>query len=155
MAFGGILRILGRSFQADKPIQAGVCVLLLAVLAAYANHFQNGFHFDDYHTITDNAFLTSLRHVPLFFTDAGMSSTRPATATYRPLTTASLALDYWLGHGFQPFWFHLSTFLWFLVQLVLMFFLFRRIMDLADPHPANPWTALLATACYGLHPANA
>jgi tetratricopeptide (TPR) repeat protein len=36
-----------------------------------------------------------------------------------------------------------------------MFFLFRRLMDAADPHPNNIWTALLATACYGLHPANA
>ena len=36
-----------------------------------------------------------------------------------------------------------------------MFFLFRRIMDRADPHPSNIWTALAAAACYGLHPANA
>jgi len=131
-----------------------VAALLLAVLAAYANHFQNGFHFDDYHSIADNAFITHLRNVPLFFTGVEMSSTRPDTATYRPLTTASLAFDYWLGHG-QPFWFHLSTFLWFLVQLVLMFSLFRRLTDRAAPHPSNPWTALAATACYGLHPANA
>ena len=46
---------------------------------------------------------------------------------------------------------------WFALQLVLMFLLFRRIMDLADPHPSNGnfWTALAAAACYGLHPANA
>ena len=148
---GRILRIPGRPFPslqaANKPILAGVCALLLAVLAVYANHFENGFHFDDYHAITENTFLTGLGNVPLFFGDAGLSSTRPATATYRPLTTASLAFDYWLGHGYQPFWFHLSTFLWFLLQLVLMFFLFRRLID--------PWAALAATACYGLHPANA
>src|SRR6185369_2730399 len=119
------------------------------------------FHFDDYHAITDNAFLTSLSNVPRFFGDAALSSTRPATATYRPVTVASFAIDYCLGHGFQPFWFHLSTFLWFAVQLVLMFFLFRRIflscgsMGLTDPSPWNEWTALAATACYGLHPANA
>ena len=60
-----------------------------------------------------------------------------------------------MAHGYQPFFFHLSTFLWFAVQLILMFFLFRRIMDRADPHPSNLWTALAAAACYGLHPANA
>ena len=31
--------------------------------------------------------------------------------------------------GENPFWFQLSTFLWFLVQIVLMVLLFRRIMD--------------------------
>jgi tetratricopeptide (TPR) repeat protein len=139
-----------------------VCVLLLAVLAAYANHFENGFHFDDFHTITTNVFIGELRNIPRFFTDVSLFTREPENATYRPITSASLAIDYWLGHGLKPFWFHLSTFLWFAVQLVLMFFLFRRIMDRADPQHsdsrtalANSWTALAATACYGLHPANA
>ncbi|HUK15608.1 MAG TPA: tetratricopeptide repeat protein [Bryobacteraceae bacterium] len=129
--------------------------LTLAVLGAYANHFENGFHFDDVHTITDNAYLESLSAIPRFFTDATLFSTLPGQQSYRPVVSASLAADYWLGGGRKPFWFHLSTFLWFAVQLVLMFFLFRRIMDLADPHPTNIWAALLAAACYGLHPANA
>jgi len=41
------------------------------------------------------------------------------------------------------------------VQVILMFFLFRRLMEHADPHPSNIWVAALAAACYGLHPANA
>jgi len=129
-----------------KPVPRwGLVVVLMAVLAAYSNHFENGFHFDDYHTITDNAFVTTLHNIPRFFTDAALSSTRPATATYRPVTTSSLAVDYWLGHGFQPLFFHISTFIWFALQLVLMFFLFRRM--------TGEWTALAAVACYGLHPA--
>jgi Tfp pilus assembly protein PilF len=141
---------------------ACLAVLLLAVLAAYTNHFQNDFHYDDFHSITGNAFIQDLRNVPRFFVDPTLSSTMPDHAMYRPVVTTSLAVDYRLGHGFKPFWFHLSTFLWFAVQLALMFFLFRRIMDRADPPRsnspaawANSWTALLATACYGLHPANA
>jgi tetratricopeptide (TPR) repeat protein len=130
-------------------------VLLLAVLAAYANHFQNEFHFDDSHTITNNLYIESLRNIPRFFTDASTFSTQPDLQTYRPVTSASLAIDYWLGRGRKPFFFHLSTFFWYAVQLVLMFLLFRRVMDAADPHPSNIWTALVATACYGLHPANA
>jgi Tfp pilus assembly protein PilF len=133
----------------------GLVVLLVAVLAAYANHFQNEFHFDDLHSITGNTFIQELRNVPRFFVDPTLSSTMPDHAMYRPVVTTSLAVDYRLGHGFTPFWFHLSTFVWFALQLVLMFFLFRRIMDRTDPHPSNVWTALLATACYGLHPVNA
>jgi Flp pilus assembly protein TadD len=143
--------------------------LVLVVLAAYANHFQNGFHFDDSHSILENRFIQNLHNVPGFFTDANRLN--PADPAYRPLVAVSLAIDYRLAKGFKPFFFHLSTFLWFAVQLILMFFLFRRIMDravvaasarpgpygqpLRDPHPSNLWTALLAAACYGLHPANA
>src|SRR5580700_7009812 len=129
--------------------------LVLVVLAAYANHFQNTFHFDDLYTVTGNVFIRNLGNIPRFFVDAGMMHTDPAAATYRPITTASLAIDYWLAGGLEPFWFHFSTFVWFELQLVLMFFLFRHIMDSADPHPSNVWTALAATACYGLHPVNA
>jgi protein O-mannosyl-transferase len=129
--------------------------LTLVVLAVYANHFQNWFHFDDAPTIVENRFVRDLHNVPGFFTDATRFSVNPAGQVYRPVVSTSLAIDYRLGKGYVPFFFHLSTLLWFSVQLILMFFLFRRIMDHADPHPSNLWTALLAAACYGVHPANA
>ena len=129
--------------------------LTLVVLAAYANHFQNRFHFDDSHAIVDNGYVRSLRNIPGFFKDATRFSPNPAGQVYRPIVSASLAIDYWLAKGYNPFFFHLSTFLWFAVQLILMFFLFHRLMELADPHPSNLWVALLAAACYGLHPAMA
>src|SRR5690349_5226040 len=75
---------------------------LLAVLAAYANHFGNQFHFDDFHTVTGNPAIRSLRAVPRFFTDARTFSILPSHQSYRPLVTASLALDYWIGGGLRP-----------------------------------------------------
>jgi protein O-mannosyl-transferase len=45
--------------------------------------------------------------------------------------------------------------LWFMVQAILMFLLFDRLLQWADPHPTNTWTALAAAAIYALHPANA
>jgi len=130
-------------------------VLALTALAAYANHFQNDFHFDDSHSVRDNIFIRDLRNVPRFFTGTESSSTLPDHRVYRPVVLTTLALDYRLGHGLKPLWFHIDTFFWYAVQLVLMFLLFRRIMDAADPQPSNVWTAFLAALCYGLHPANA
>jgi tetratricopeptide (TPR) repeat protein len=127
--------------------------LLLAVLAAYANHFDNDFHFDDFHTVNNNPYIHDLRNIPYFFTDAFTFSNLPDHATWRPLVSTSLAIDFWLGHGLKHFPFQFSNFFWFAVQLVLMFLLFRKIMDVTDPHPSNIWTALAATAFYGLHPA--
>jgi tetratricopeptide (TPR) repeat protein len=136
----------------DAPILAA---LLLAVSLAYSNHFGNDFHFDDFHTITNNPWIRSLHNIPRFFSDAETSSTLPANRAWRPLVTTSLAIDYRLGGGLKPLWFHLSTFVWFLAQIVLMFFLFRLIFDLAQPHEWNRYVAAFAAAWYGLHPANA
>ena len=139
------------------PVHAAplLAVLLLAVLAVYSNHFHNDFQFDDYPTVVQNLLVHDLRYIPRFFRDGAAFSTYSNSASYRPVTSTSVAIDYWLARGLHPFWFHVSTFFWFLVQLILMFLLFRRIMDLADEHPSNTWTALFATAVYGLHPANA
>jgi tetratricopeptide (TPR) repeat protein len=130
-----------------------LAVLLGAVYLAYANHFENAFHFDDFHSITDNIYIRDLHNLPRFFTDASTSSALPANRTWRPLVTASLAFDYWLGGGAQPFYFHLSTFLWFLLQLVVMWLLFSRLLDRVEPRPSNTWIAWFAAAWYGLHPA--
>ena len=129
--------------------------LALVVLAAYANHFQNRFHLDDAQTIVQNSSIRQLRTIPSFFTDATRFSVSQAGQLYRPIVSTSLAIDYAVGRGYKPVFFHLSTFLWFVVLVCLMFLLFRRIMDHVDPHPSNVWVALLAAACYGLHPANA
>ena len=48
----------------------GAAFLLAALLAVYANHFHNSFHFDDAHTVVNNAAIQSMKNVPRFFTDA-------------------------------------------------------------------------------------
>ena len=128
--------------------------MVLILLAAYANHFQNDFHFDDFHTIQRNPYITDLHYIPQFFTDGKLFSTLPKNATWRPLVSTSLAIDYSFA-GLKPFFFHLSTFLWHALLVILLFFLFRRLMDAAGPHPTNTWTALFVALCFGLHPANA
>jgi hypothetical protein len=57
--------------------------LLAAVLATYSNHFQNSFHFDDFHSITDNPSIRDLHNVLRFFSDARLSTVLPANQTYR------------------------------------------------------------------------
>jgi Flp pilus assembly protein TadD len=129
--------------------------LLAAVTLTYSNHFENGFHFDDSHTVVDNPWIRTLHNAPKFFTDARTFSVLPANRSYRPLVSLALAIDYRLGHGLNPAWFQASTFFWYLLQLVMMYCLFRRICDLTLPGPRNQWIALFAAALYGLHPAMA
>ncbi len=127
----------------------------LAVALAYANHFHNSFHFDDWHTIENNLYIRDLRNVPAFFRSATTFSSLPSNQSYRPLVTTTLALDYRIGGGLDPLAFHADSFALFAIQCVLMFFLFRRILDSAREHQGNRWVALFGTAWYALHAANA
>jgi protein O-mannosyl-transferase len=132
-----------------------VTVLLSAVFLVYSNHFHNAFHFDDFHSITNNVAIRSLSHVPEFFVDARASSVFPSHQAWRPLVTTSLAIDYWLGHGYNPFYFQLSGFLWFLALLLCAASLFRSVLDRAEPKADRFFIAWFAVAWYGLHPAMA
>ena len=86
-------------------------VLALAVLfAAYSNHFDNGFYFDDHHVIVENLYIRSLENFSLYFTDNQTFSNRPENSLYRPLLTLSYALDYWAGGGLDPVVFHRTQF---------------------------------------------
>jgi protein O-mannosyl-transferase len=138
----------------QKTFLICAALAILAVCAAYANHFHNSFHFDDAHTVQSNIYLRDLHNIPLFFKDARTSSSLPSNQKWQPVVDTSLAIDYYLGHGLSDtLWFHISTFFWFLVQLVLMFILFRDVFDAAAPGPANQYIALFGATWYGLHPA--
>ena len=130
-------------------------LLLLLVCAVCANSMHNAFHFDDFHTVVDNPAIRSLRHVPEFFTDTTTFSVLPANRTYRPIVSTMLALDYALGHGYVPFWFHLSTLLLFLLLIYLVARLSEAAFDRTQPSASNAWLGLLVAAWFGLHPAMA
>jgi len=125
----------------------GAALLLAVLFAAYANHFHNGFHFDDAHTVESNLFIRDLRNLPHFFTDARTFSSLPSNQSYRPVVTATLAVDYALG-GINPLAFHLDSFCWFLLECLLLALLFRRMLG-------NDLAALFGAALFALHPANA
>ena len=133
---------------------AGCVLLIVALCIAYSNHFQNSFHFDDAHTIQNNAAIRELRNIPLFFRDATTFSSLPTNQSYRPLVSTLLALDYYLGHGLNPFWFHLSAFLLFVALCLLLALVIRRFLDPDLSSGQSIIVAFAAAAWYGLHPAN-
>ncbi len=132
-----------------------ILLLLIATTITYSNHFNNSFHFDDSHAVESNVYIRDIKNIPLFFKDGTTFSSLPANQSYRPVVTTSLAIDYWLGKGYNFYYFHLSTFILFLLQGVLMFYLIRKVLTLAWQREWNDYTALFATAWYLLHPANA
>ena len=137
----------------NRPLLSYIILLLLVVTAVYANHFHNGFHFDDIHSIVDNPSIRSIKNTPQFFKDGTTSSVLPQNQAYRPVVTTSLAVDYALGNGYDLFAFHITTFLLFLAQGVLMFVLFKKLLATSSSNLYISYIALFAVAWYMLHPA--
>ena len=131
------------------PVLGAFALLLLA----YSNHFQNGFHFDDTHTIVDNPWVREVRNIPRYFADATTFSVLPANQSYRPVLQTTLAIDYALAGGYDPRTFQVTTFVWFFLQLSLIYLLALAVADRIRPdREANRATALLAAVIYALHP---
>ncbi len=135
----------------SKTSLAFLCLVALVVFI-YGPHLKNSFQFDDSHSIVQNPYLRDIHNLPRFFMDADMSSVLPSNRAYRPVVLASLAIDYRLGHGLAPLWFHVSTLLWFVLQIGLIFVLSRSIFKRISPGRDNSWPALFAAAVFGLHP---
>ncbi len=139
----------------NKNISIIALLIFLVLCAAYSNHFYNGFHFDDWHTIEENPFIRDIKNIPAFFSDPKMFSVDPPHWGLRPLVTTTLAIDYWLGNGLNPFYFHLSTFIWFIFLGVLIYFTYKSILQKSINHHWIKYFAILATAWYLLNTANA
>lgn len=129
-------------------------VALVLVLVAYSDSLHNSFHFDDSHVIVTNLYIRSLGNIPRFFVDAYTFSSLPANATYRPIVSLTLAIDYWVGHGLNPVPFHCSQILYLVVLGALLVVFFRHLLETAGWGSVARWAALAAAALYCLHPVN-
>lgn len=129
--------------------------ILMILIAAYANHFKNSFHFDDSHTIVENVHIRNLKNIPKYFSDAKMFSSDPDHYGMRPVVTTSLAIDYWLGNSLDPFYFHLSTFIWHILLCAMMFFMYQKLLNISFKHSWISYLCLFAVGWFALHTANA
>lgn len=125
-----------------------IALIFASVSFVYRDHFWNSFHFDDFHAIVNNPSVRSLSNIPNYFVDAKTFSNFPPNQSYRPLVTLTLALDFALAGGYDPFYFHLTTFIVFLAYLLTLGFLYERLLG----DTSRAW---LVVAFFGLHPVSA
>lgn len=137
------------------PFIAISVILLGALILSYSNHFYNTFHFDDSHTIESNPYIKNINNCWAFFYSPQMFSSLPSHWGLRPLVSVSLAIDYWMGNSLNPFYFHLSTFIWYIVLCIILFFINKKIISQSISFEFTQWSALFITAWYALHTANA
>lgn len=118
---------------------------VVLIVSAYANSLDNSFHFDDSHVIQSNIYIRGLEHVPRYFTDAYTFSSLPQNATYRPLVTLSLALDYARGQ-LDPRPFHVTQIALMIITGALLVVFFIPLV--------GRWPALFAATLFCIHTAN-
>lgn len=134
-----------------------ISIILLVALGTYSNHFNNGFHFDDSHTIVQNEYIRDIKNIPLFFKDARTFSSLPSNQSYRPGLTTLNTIDVLLGGSEtpQPFAFHLSIFICHLLSGILLYLV---VLNLLSQTIKNRWTyviSLFISAWFLIHTANA
>lgn len=138
-------------FKLQLVVVLSICAFVTLV---YLNHFNNSFQYDDFHTIVNNENIKSIERVPSFFKNGTTFSSLPISQSYRPLVSTSLAIDYWLAKGLNVFYFHLDSFLTYLLLGVLLFFFYKKIFHL---HFKKIYLVLTVgtTLFYLIHPVNA
>ncbi len=143
----------GNSFK-NPVFLVLAATLALWMLLAYSNHFSNGFHFDDSHTIEDNNAIKEI-NVRSFFTDTSTFSALTTNQTYRPYTTLENAIDYKLAGGLHPQVFHIHIFLSFVLTCLVLCFFTKKLLDRLDYSAHNSFWGLLVATIFGLLCANA
>ncbi len=128
--------------------------LIAALTAVYWNHFDNGFHFDDSHTIVNNGFIKNIDNLPQFFQDSETTSSLPTNQAYRPVITSLNAIDYWIAGSLNPKVFHWHIYLEFLLLLGLLYLLLLRIFEKTDGQK-HYLLAVIGASFFGFHTATA
>jgi Flp pilus assembly protein TadD len=134
------LRDWGRAGGTTLRLRTRSALLLLAVLVGlvYANSLPNAFVFDDYGLVVKKRQIRSLDQVPrIFFPETVMGG-------YRPLRTASYAIDYSL-FGLNPSGFRAFNIFYHFLNGSLLFIILRTILGQVRP-------ALLASILFLIHP---
>jgi protein O-mannosyl-transferase len=112
----------------------------------WSTHFQSSFHLDDFHTIVRNEGTRNLTGSSQFFTNPRRFSSRYAFAEYQPLLSLMFAANNAISKRPEPTLFQIENFLWFLIELGLIYGFLRLIPNVSRE------MALFATAVVGVHP---
>jgi protein O-mannosyl-transferase len=132
---------------------AAALAAVALVIVAYSSSLTNSFHFDDSHVIENNVFIRSLVNVPRFFADASTFSSLPSNASYRPLVSATLALDYAIGRGLVPRQFHRTQIALLLLLGLLLTVFYTGVLSEVSGDDVR-LIGLFAAALFCVHTAN-
>ncbi|MBI91766.1 MAG: hypothetical protein CME05_00945 [Gemmatimonadaceae bacterium] len=120
----------------------GCTALLVGTVVLFANTFDNGFVYDDSHSIADNERLRDWQQIPSFFVDPGAFSVMPEARMYRPLLLTTYAINYAIDGAAG---FHVVNAILHAV-VVLLFYCVMRRFGFSDH------VSLMSALLFAVHP---
>ena len=135
--------VLAKLGALRQPRTAALLVVLLAV-APYLNTLGHGFAYDDFSEVVGNELIRSPGNLGEMFSTSAWKGAGEENPIYRPLTTATYALNYAL-EGLSPFGYHLANVLLHALASVLVLALGLELGLALGP-------SALAAAFFALHP---
>ena len=128
----------------------GWILVLIASFAVYSNSLNNGYHYDDEHSLQMNESIRSLANIPDFFVDPGTFSDDPSKGMFRPLLLVTFALNYaanqeWGLDGYDVRGYHLINLLLHAATAALLWWLVACATGRLD-------VALVGGLLFALHP---
>ncbi len=132
----------------QKWLYPGLILLLLPVtFGVYVKVLYADFVYDDIGFIVNNKAIQNFSSLSKFFTDPNIftgSQVNGGAKNWRPVASLVFAVEYKLL-GAHPFGFHLISIILHLINVVLVYFLIKKITD-------NSGIAVMVTSLWGLHP---
>jgi tetratricopeptide (TPR) repeat protein len=129
----------GRQLSWAAPVAVAVVAVVL-----YLPSLGHGFAFDDVSEVVRNQDIRSLQNLPRIFSSGAWDGAGEHNPIYRPLTSATYAVDYVLG-GSSPTGFHATNVLLHALASALLVLLARRMR-------LSAWAAAAAGVLFALHP---
>lgn len=141
---------MGQALKKDwlKPKAIHLLIIAAVTLLAYFNSIGNGFVGDDNGFVAYNVSIRDLGNLPDFFFNSSktLAGYDPlwGAVLYRPLRTASYALDYAIFGQWAP-GFHITNLLLHLIAVATVYFFTCALV-------ARPAVAFIAALIFALHP---
>jgi len=123
-----------------------VFLIIILGLAVYSNSIDGGFIWDDYFQVKENTYIKSFSHLSDIFSKDMGAGAGISAPFYRPLQTASYAIDHFL-YGLDPAGFHFSNILLHILVALSFFWIVHMLFFYRS-------LAFLAGILFVLHPVN-
>ncbi|MBX6362737.1 MAG: hypothetical protein IRZ00_02615 [Gemmatimonadetes bacterium] len=128
--------------RVSRRMQLAIALMAIVV---YLPSIFNGFAYDDVAVVQNDGRIHTLTNLARIFAQPYWADRGTEFAIYRPLTSASFAIDWFVSRGY-PMWFHIVNVLWHAGSCVLL------LLVLAELFP--PVAALGGALLFALHPAH-
>ncbi|MFQ5504337.1 MAG: tetratricopeptide repeat protein [Planctomycetota bacterium] len=126
------------------PSRSWTVLLAVVAVLCYAHTLGHGFVHDDVPDLVRNVHVKSLGNLPTIFSSTAREGSGIQSALYRPLTTASFALNYWIS-GDSPWSYHLTNLALYVLTCIAVY----RLMIV---WPLSVHSCRVASLLFAVHP---